>query len=49
MYMQSLIIKMQETLSKHERSPSDILFMQEQIKKGPEKDAPSTESASANN
>lgn len=33
--MQSLIIKMQETLSKHERSPSDILFMQEQIKKGP--------------
>ncbi len=33
--MQSLIIKMQETLSKHERSPSDILFMQEEIKKGP--------------
>ena len=33
--MQSLIIKMQETLSKYERSPSDILFMQEQIKKGP--------------
>jgi phospholipid/cholesterol/gamma-HCH transport system substrate-binding protein len=33
--LQNLIVKMQETLNKHERSPSDILFMQEQIKKGP--------------
>jgi phospholipid/cholesterol/gamma-HCH transport system substrate-binding protein len=33
--MQGLMIKMEETLRKHERSPSDILFMQEQIKKGP--------------
>lgn len=33
--MQSLIIKIQETLQKHERSPSDIIFIQEQIKKGP--------------
>jgi len=33
--MQGLMIKMEETLRKYERSPSDILFMQEQIKKGP--------------
>jgi phospholipid/cholesterol/gamma-HCH transport system substrate-binding protein len=33
--MQALIIKMEETLRKHERSPSDIIFMQEEIKKGP--------------
>lgn len=33
--MQSLMIKIEETLSKHERSPADVIFMQEQIKKGP--------------
>ena len=33
--MQNLIIKVEETLQKHERSPADILFMQEQTKKGP--------------
>lgn len=33
--MQNLIIKMEETLRDHERSPADVLFMQEQIKKGP--------------
>lgn len=30
-----LIIRLKETLKQHERSPSDILFMQEEIKKGP--------------
>jgi len=33
--MQSLMVKVETTLNKHERSPSDILFMQEKIKKGP--------------
>jgi phospholipid/cholesterol/gamma-HCH transport system substrate-binding protein len=33
--MQNLIIKMEETLRDHDRSPADVLFMQEQIKKGP--------------
>lgn len=33
--MQNLIIKIEETLNKHERSPSDIILMQEEIKKGP--------------
>ncbi len=33
--MQTLMIKIEETLQKHERSPSDILFLQEQMKKGP--------------
>ncbi len=33
--MQNLIIKMEETLDAHERSPADVLFMQEEIKKGP--------------
>jgi phospholipid/cholesterol/gamma-HCH transport system substrate-binding protein len=33
--MQDLIVKIQETLQKHERSPSDIIFIQEEIKKGP--------------
>ncbi|MCK9473871.1 MlaD family protein [Sulfurimonas sp.] len=33
--MQNLIIEIQETLKKHERSPADLLFMQEEIKKGP--------------
>lgn len=33
--MQALMIKIEETLQKHERSPADILFMQEQMKKGP--------------
>lgn len=33
--MQNLIIKMEDTLRDHERSPADMLFMQERIKKGP--------------
>lgn len=33
--MQNLIIKIEETLKKHDRSPSDIILMQEKIKKGP--------------
>lgn len=33
--MQELMIKMQEAIDKHERSPGDILFKQEEIKKGP--------------
>ena len=33
--MQHLIIQMQETLNQYERSPGDILFKQEKIKKGP--------------
>lgn len=33
--MQNLIIKIEETLKKHERSPSDIILMQEEIRKGP--------------
>ncbi|MDD2652670.1 MAG: MlaD family protein [Sulfurimonas sp.] len=33
--MQTLMIKIEETLKKYERSPSDILFLQEQMKKGP--------------
>ncbi|MBW6488115.1 MAG: MCE family protein [Sulfurimonas sp.] len=33
--MQNLIIKIEETLNKHNRSPGDIIFMQEKIKKGP--------------
>ncbi|MDQ1244273.1 MAG: phospholipid/cholesterol/gamma-HCH transport system substrate-binding protein, partial [Campylobacterota bacterium] len=33
--MQNLIIKIEETLNKHDRSPSDIILMQEEIKKGP--------------
>jgi phospholipid/cholesterol/gamma-HCH transport system substrate-binding protein len=30
-----LIVRLKETLNQHERSPSDILFMKEEIKKGP--------------
>lgn len=33
--MQELMIKMQEAINQHERSPGDILFKQEKIKKGP--------------
>lgn len=33
--MQDLIVKMEEAINKYERSPGDILFMQEKIKKGP--------------
>lgn len=33
--MQSLVVKVEELLGKYERSPSDILFMKEEIKKGP--------------
>lgn len=33
--MQNLIIKIEETLNKHDRSPGDIILMQEKIKKGP--------------
>ena len=33
--MQYLMIKMEDTLNQHERSPSDILYKREQIKKGP--------------
>jgi len=33
--MQNLIIKIEDTLNKHDRSPSDIILMQEKIKKGP--------------
>lgn len=33
--MQALMIKMQETLDQYERSPGDIIFKQEKIKKGP--------------
>ncbi len=33
--VQELMIKMQEAIDKHERSPGDILFKQEKIKKGP--------------
>ncbi len=33
--MQNLMIKIQELLKTYERSPADLLFMQEEIKKGP--------------
>ncbi|MCF6340041.1 MAG: MlaD family protein [Sulfurimonas sp.] len=33
--MQALMIKMQEALDQYERSPGDIIFKQEKIKKGP--------------
>ena len=33
--VQELMIKMQEAIDKHERSPGDILFKQEKAKKGP--------------
>lgn len=33
--LEYLIIRLKETLNQHERSPSDILFMKEEIKKGP--------------
>lgn len=33
--MQNLTIKMQKSLKSHDRSPADILFIQEEIKKGP--------------
>lgn len=33
--MQNLIIKIEDTLNKYDRSPSNIIFMQEEIKKGP--------------
>jgi phospholipid/cholesterol/gamma-HCH transport system substrate-binding protein len=33
--MQNLILKIQEMINKHERSPADLMFMQEEIKKGP--------------
>ena len=33
--MEHLMIKVQTTLNKYDRSPSDILFRQEEIKKGP--------------
>ncbi|MCW8895261.1 MAG: MlaD family protein [Sulfurimonas sp.] len=36
--MQELMIKMQEAIDKYERSPGDILFKQEKIKKGPGED-----------
>ena len=36
--MEELMIKMQEAIDKHERSPGDILFKQEKIKKGPGED-----------
>ncbi len=33
--MQDLMIKLQDTLNQYDRSPSDILFKQEEIKKAP--------------
>ncbi|MDT8338788.1 MAG: MlaD family protein [Sulfurimonas sp.] len=33
--MQNLILKIQETINRYERSPADIVFTQEEIKKGP--------------
>jgi phospholipid/cholesterol/gamma-HCH transport system substrate-binding protein len=33
--MQTLMIKIQEAIDQHERSPSDMIFKQEKIKKGP--------------
>ncbi len=36
--MQDLIIKVQDTLNQYDRSPSDILFKQEEIKKAPGED-----------
>ncbi|MBE0514577.1 MAG: MCE family protein [Sulfurimonas sp.] len=33
--MQNLILKIQETINRYERSPADIMLMQEEIKKGP--------------
>jgi len=33
--MQTMMIKIDDTLDKYDRSPSDILFKQEEIKKGP--------------
>jgi len=33
--LEYLIIRLKETLNQYERSPSDILFMREEIKKGP--------------
>ncbi len=36
--MQQLIIKLEEAINQYERSPGDILFKQEKIKKGPGED-----------
>ncbi|MCF6309014.1 MAG: MlaD family protein [Sulfurimonas sp.] len=36
--IQELMIKMQEAIDQHERSPSDIIFTHEKIKKGPGED-----------
>ena len=36
--MQELMIKMQEAINQHERSPGDLIFSQEKIKKGPGED-----------
>lgn len=33
--MQNLISKIEETINRYERSPADIMFMHEEIKKGP--------------
>jgi phospholipid/cholesterol/gamma-HCH transport system substrate-binding protein len=33
--MQQLMIRMEDTLQQYDRSPSDILYKQENIKKGP--------------
>jgi len=33
--MQNLILKIEETINRYERSPADIVFTQEEIKKGP--------------
>ena len=33
--MQNLILKIEETINRYERSPADIVFTQEKIKKGP--------------
>jgi len=33
--MQELMIKMQEAINQHERSPGDVIFTQEKIKQGP--------------
>ena len=38
MEMQQLMLKMQEALNKYDRSPGDIIFTQEKIKKGPGED-----------
>lgn len=33
--MQNMILKIEETINRYERSPADIMFTQEEIKKGP--------------